>query len=253
MLAFISCAKTMASRSALRVPEMTTPHFADEALRHALSLAQYSASELENLLRVNAKIAAENRLRYQNFCSEDNRPMPAIGAYTGAVFKRILPKDFTSDDFFFAQEHLRITSFLYGLLRPLDGIRPYRLEGDVRLPENGDVTMFDYWKPLLTDAFIEDIRQQGGILLNLASAEMKDLFDWKRVEREVQVITPDFRVWKGEKLSTVVIYAKMCRGEMIRFFIKNRIAHPEQLKSFEWEGFSFDEERSTDHHWYFTA
>lgn len=253
MLAFISCAKTMASRSSLRVPEVTTPRFADEALRHALSLAQYSASELEGMLRVNAKIATENCLRYHDFCSEYNHPMPAIGAYTGAVFKRIAPKDFTSEDFLFAQEHLRITSFLYGLLRPLDGIRPYRLEGDVHLPENGGVTMFDYWKPLLTDVFIEDIRRQGGVLLNLASAEMKDLFDWKRVAREVRVITPEFQVRKGEKLVTVVVYAKMCRGEMTRFFLKNRITRPEELKGFEWEGFAFDEARSTDDHWWFIA
>ena len=200
------------------------------------------------MLRVNAKIAAENYIRYQDFCSEDNLPVPAIGAYTGAVFKRLALKDFTLDDFRFAQEHLRITSFLYGLLRPLDGIRPYRLEGDVRLPENGGVTMFDYWKPLLTDVFIEDIKRQDGVLINLASAEMKDLFDWKRVEREVRVITPEFRVWKGDKPATVVIYAKMCRGEMTRFFIKNRITHPEQLKSF-----TFDEGRSTDHQWWFIA
>ena len=108
--------------------------------------------------------------------------------------KRILPKDFTADDFRYAQEHLRITSFLYGLLRPLDGIRPYRLEGDVRLPEKGGITMFDYWKPLLTDYFIEEIKKRGGILVNLASGEMKDLFDWKRVESEVRVITPDLSV-----------------------------------------------------------
>ena len=157
----------MAGRSALRVPEMTVPRFADEALRHALDLAQYSVSELEGLLRVNVKIAAENYIRYQNFCSEDNGPIPAIGAYTGAVFKRIAPKDFTPDDFLFAQEHLRITSFLYGLLRPLDGIRPYRLEGDVHLPEAGGISMFDYWKPLLTDVFVEDVKREGGVLLTI--------------------------------------------------------------------------------------
>ena len=253
MLAFISCAKTMAARCNLRVPQVTCPRFEAEALHHALSLSSYTTGELEKLLRVNAKIAAENALRYRDFCSEENRPMPAIGAYTGTVFKRIAPKDFTADDFRFAQEHLRITSFLYGLLRPLDGIRPYRLEGDVCLPGQGGLTMFDYWKPLLTEIFIEEIKRQGGILLNLASAEMKNLFDWERVEREVQVVTPEFQVWKGSKRVTVVVYAKMCRGEMTRFFIKNRLIHPEQLRSFEWEGFALDEERSTDTRLWFTA
>lgn len=248
MLTFISCAKTMASHRSLKVPEVTVPYFEAEAVRNALEMSQVSAAELEKLLKVNAKIAAENKVRFHDFCSEDNHPMPAIGAYTGAVFKRILPKDFTADDFRYAQEHLRITSFLYGLLRPLDGIRPYRLEGDVRLPEKGGITMFDYWKPLLTDYFIEEIKKRGGILVNLASGEMKDLFDWKRVESEVRVVTPDFQVWKGGKLKTVVIYAKMCRGEMVRHIIKNRIGCPEDLRGLSWEGFTFDEGRSTDNH-----
>lgn len=107
---------------------------------------------------------------------------------------------------------------------------------------------FDYWKPLLTDYFIEEIKKRGGILVNLASGEMKDLFDWKRVESEVCVVTPDFQVWKGGKLKTVVIYAKMCRGEMVRHIIKNRIGCPEDLRGFSWEGFTFDEGLSTDNH-----
>ena len=137
MLVFISCAKTMAARCAGVVPEVTVPKFETEAVRNALEMSQYSVSELERLLRVNTKIAAENRLRFHDFCSEENRSMPAVCAYTGTVFKRILPKDFSAEDFRYAQEHLRITSFLYGLLRPLDGIKPYRLVGDVRLPEKG--------------------------------------------------------------------------------------------------------------------
>ena len=239
MLVFISCAKTMAARCSVVVPEVTVPKFETEAVRNALEMSQYSVSELERLLRVNTKIAAENRLRFHDFCSEENRSMPAVCAYTGAVFKRILPKDFSAEDFRYAQEHLRITSFLYGLLRPLDGIKPYRLEGDVRLPEKGGISMFDYWKPLLTDYFIEEIKNCGGVLINLASAEMKDLFDWEKVCREVQVVTPEFYTLKNRKPTTVVIYAKMCRGEMTRFILKNRIAHPEQLKEFEWEGFSY--------------
>lgn len=251
-MTFISCAKTMASRSTLKVPEVTVPPFQAEAVQTALDMGQYSSADLERLLRVNAKIAAENCLRYQDFFSQTNREMPAIGAYTGAVYKRIQPKDFSADDFQFAQQHLRITSFLYGLLRPLDGIKTYRLEGDVRLPERGGLTMFDYWKPLLTDSFIADIKRQGGVLVNLASGEMKNLFDWERVEKEVRVITPDFRVWKGGQLKTIVIYAKMCRGEMVRYIIKNRIENPEELKSFAWEGFAFDEERSREGHLQFT-
>lgn len=246
MLTFISCAKTMASHCPLTVPEVTVPHFEEEAVQNALEMSQIPAVELERLLKVNYRIAAENKLRFHDFCSEDNRSMPAIGAYTGAVYKRILPKDFTDEDFRYAQEHLRITSFLYGLLRPLDGIKPYRLEGSVRLPGKGGVSMFDYWKPLLTDYFIKEIKCRGGVLVNLASSEMKELFDWKRVEEEVRVVTPDFQVWKGGKLKTVVIYAKMCRGEMVRYIIKNRVERPEDLRGFSWEGFAFDEKRSTD-------
>ena len=99
MLVFISCAKTMAAHCSVVVPEVTVPKFEVEAVRNALEMSQYSVSELERLLRVNTKIAAENRLRFHDFCSEENRSMPAVCAYTGAVFKRILPKDFSAEDF----------------------------------------------------------------------------------------------------------------------------------------------------------
>ena len=155
-------------------------------------------------------------------------------------------------EFEYAQEHLRLTSFCYGLLRPLDVIRSYRLEGDVVLPEPGNQTMFSYWKSRLTDVFIEDIKKAGGILCNLASDEMKSLFDWKRVEREVRVVTPEFQVWKNGKLASIVIYIKMSRGEMTRFILKNRIENPEGLKSFSWEGFEFNESLSDEKKFVFT-
>ena len=246
MMTFISCAKTMTDHSKVEVPTTGTPQFQAEAIQHALDMSRFSAEELERLLRVNSKIAAENYLRFQDFCSEANKALPALLAYTGIVFKRICPQDFTAEDFQYVQDHLRITSFLYGLLRPLDLIKNYRLEGDVRLPEHEGISMFDYWKPILTDEFIKSIKAQGGTLVNLASNEMKDLFDWKRIEQQVRVITPEFQVWKKGKLTTVVIYTKMCRGEMARYIIKNRIEKPEELKSFNWEGFCFDAEHSTE-------
>ncbi len=239
MMIFISCAKTMASQTKVSVPYTSKPTFETEAKQNAMHMAQFSSNELENLLHINSKLSAENYLRYQNFLSIDNQSLPAILSYTGIVFKRINPQDFSQEDFDYAQHHLFISSFLYGLLRPLDLIRNYRMEGDVRLPERGDITMFDYWEPILTDYFIDEIKKKGGVLFNLASDEMKNLFDWKRVCREVRVISPEFLVHKDGKLKTIVVYTKMCRGEMTRYILKNRIEDPEALKSFEWEGFSF--------------
>lgn len=244
MLTFISCAKTMTARSRTQVPFVSVPRFEAEAKQNAMDMAQFSAEELERLLRINSKLAAENYMRYHDFLSDDGKQLPALLSYTGMVFKRINPGDFTAEDFNYAQDHLLITSFLYGLLRPLDAIRNYRMEGDVKLPERGGMSMFDYWKSLLTDFFIEEIKRAGGILVNLASGEMKDLFDWKRVCREVRVVTPEFYTWKNGRLATVVVYAKMCRGEMTRFILKNRIESPDELKGFEWDGFAFDEAES---------
>lgn len=246
MLVLLSCAKTMSETSKVKTPLTTIPRFQKEASEIALQMSQFSVEEMERLLRVNAKIAVENYRRYQAFHAEGTPELPAMLAYTGIVFKRLNPKDFSNDDFEYAQQHLRLTSFCYGLLRPLDIIRPYRLEGDVVLPELGNQTMFSYWQSQLTDAFIEDIKNAGGILCNLASDEMKSLFDWKRVEREVRVVTPEFRVWKNGKLATIVVYTKMSRGEMTRFILKNRIENPEDLKQFSWEGFEFDEALSDD-------
>ncbi len=248
MMMLISCAKTMTARSRTLVPYASFPRFRAEARHHALCMARFSPEETGRLLRVSRKLAAENCLRFRDFCADDGAVLPALLAYAGIVFKRIHPGDFTEDDFVYAQEHLRITSFLYGLLRPLDLIKSYRMEGDICLPEHGGLPMFDYWKPLLTGMFIRSVKAQGGILLNLASREMKELFDWARVEREVRVITPDFQVWKGGRQARCVIYVKMCRGEMARFVIRNRIEDPEKLKAFRWEGFCFDGEESTGSH-----
>ena len=99
MLVFISCAKTMAAHNSVVVPEVTVPKFEVEAVRNALEMSQYSVSELERLLRVNTKIAAENRLRFHDFCSEENCPMPAICAYTGAVFKPLIPQHYYKYNF----------------------------------------------------------------------------------------------------------------------------------------------------------
>ena len=252
MLVLISCAKTMSDISKVVPPFTTPPRFLKEAAGVAASMSQFLVEDLERLLHVNSKIAVENYKRYQVFLSKDAPQLPAVTAYTGIVFKRLNPASFTPDDFRYAQDYLRLTSFCYGLLRPLDLIHSYRLEGDVVLPELGGKTLFAYWKSLLTDLFIKDIKAAGGILCYLASEEMKGLFDWKRVEREVKVVAPEFHTWKNGKLSTIVVYTKMSRGEMSRYILKNRITNPEDLKIFTWEGFEFNESLSDDKKYVFT-
>ena len=99
-----------------------------------------------------------------------------------------------------------------------------------RHPARGNVRLFDYWKPLLTDVLIDSVQADDGVLLYLASGEMKRLFDWARVERTVQVISPEFRVMQGDKQKTIVVYAKMMRGALTRHVLTYRIARPEDLR-----------------------
>ena len=148
----------MAENKPAEIPRTTLPRYAREAAELALQLATLTTEELERMLRTNRQIAATNRRRYRQFHGEE--ALPALLAYTGVVFRHIAPERFTPGDFEYAQQHLNITSFLYGLLRPLDAIRRYRLEGDAVLPGHDDQTMFGYWQGRLTEAFLEKIHAQ---------------------------------------------------------------------------------------------
>lgn len=251
MLILISSAKTMAATSRIKAPIGTTPQFLKEAKEIMLNMAQYSSEELAKMLRINSKLAAENYLRFQNYFSTENQSLQAILGYTGIVFKNIHPKDFTPEDYDFAQEHLRIASFGYGLLRPLDLIKPYRMEFDIQLPELGDGNLYAYWRGKQTSALIKDVKNSGGELICLASMDIQPAFDWKKVKNSVRVITLNFKVWKNGKPQTIVIYAKMARGQMSRFIIKNQISNPEDLKGFSWEGFVYEETLSNKDNWMF--
>ncbi len=250
MQILISCAKTMTGTAAVAAPRTTRPLFEAEAAGLALRLAALPAGEAGTDA---AREPAHRRRKPPPLPRLPRRAaLPAIAAYTGVVFRHIAPAEFSPADFAYAQEHLSITSFLYGLLRPLDAIRPYRLEGSVAPPGEEAPNLFEWWRDRLTGPLIERVRRDDGVLVNLASAEMKRLFDWQRVCREVRVVTPEFRIREGDRMKTVVVYAKMCRGEMTRHILRHRIADPEGLKTFEWEGFRFDPERSRGDEPHFT-
>ncbi len=251
MIVLISSAKTMASVSTVQAPKATRPRFLHEANEIALNMTQYSTEELGRMLKINPRLAAENYMRFRHFHSDNIQPLQAILAYTGVVYKNIHPRDFSPEDFQFAQDQLRIASFGYGLLRPLDGIKTYRMEADVKIPELAEGNISNYWRDKITSTFLNDIQQSGNILINLASMDIQTAFHWKEIEKKTTLITPDFKMWKSGKLKTIVIYAKMARGQMTRHIIKNRITNPGELKAFTWEGFAYNEELSTGNNWVF--
>ena len=208
---------------------LSLPRFQKEAGDFARDMAQYSVETIADMLGCSRQIAAQNRLRYMNFFG-DTPKLPAILAYHGQAY----------DDLNYSQEKLWITSFLYGLLRPLDAILPYRMEGNVELPSGEGQNMFAFWKSRLTDILIDAVKADGGTLVHLATEEYQHLFDWQRVRKEVRIVQPLFYIRKGSELKIQAVWAKTCRGAMTRFIIENCIDKPEDLCAFGYEGFTYE-------------
>ena len=249
MIALISPAKTFASKPALVGLGQPSEFKADSfpIVEHALSMTE---DELKSSLKLSAKLASEARQNWLAWIAESSPEAPALSYYSGMVFKKIGMKDFSDDDWAFVNNHLRICSFVYGLLTPNTLIRPYRMEGTVRLEDGQRV--FDYWKDKLTDALIEACLADDGVLLNLASDEMQGLFHWDKVCARLKVINFYFETRQADgSLKTIVIYCKMARGAMVRAMVKDRLTNPEDLKSVQVEGFQFVPERSDETNWYF--
>lgn len=247
MQILLACAKIMNDTTEVKTPLVSEPKFLKEAEHFALLMSQRSVEELMDMFHCSRQLAIDNKVRYGRFFA-DNEHFPAILAYFGQAYKCLQAQTFDDNDFLFAQQHLWMTSFLYGLLRPLDMIHPYRMEGKVELD---GMTMFNHWKPLLTDLLIESVKADDGILVHLATEEMQHLFDWKKVCKEVTLVQPQFLVVKNGKLKSVTVYAKSCRGAMTRFIIKNRLHSPEALQGFEYEGFVFKPEHGDTNHPHF--
>ena len=218
---------------------MSLPRFQNEAQAFAKDMALYSTETIAEMLGCSQKIAVQNRMRYMRFF-EDAPQLPAILAYYGQAYKHLKAETLTADDLNYSQRTLWITSFLYGLLRPLDGILPYRMEGNVELPSGEGQNMFGFWKNRLTDVLIDSVKADDGILIHLATEEYQHLFDWQRVSKEIRVIQPLFYVRKGNDLKIQAVWAKTCRGAMTRFIIQNRITTPDDLATFSYEGFEYE-------------
>ena len=218
---------------------LSTPRFQNEAEAFVRDMAQYSAETIAEMMGCSQQIAVQNKLRFMQFF-DDKPKLPAILTYHGQAYKHLQAEMLSVDDLNYSQGKLWITSFLYGLLRPLDGILPYRMEGNIELPSGAGQNMFAFWKSRLTDMLIDSVKADDGILIHLATEEYQHLFDWQRVRREVRIIQPLFYVRKGKDLKIQAVWAKTCRGAMTRFIIENRITNPEDLNAFSYEGFEYE-------------
>ena len=240
MQIILASAKIMNERlKAIPDISLSIPRFQNEAEAFAKNMAQYSTETIAEILGCSMQIAAQNKLRFMQFL-EDKPKLPAILAYHGQAYKHLKAEILTADDLNYLQGKLWITSFLYGLLRPLDGIQPYRMEGLVELPSGEGQNVFGFWKSRLTDMLIDGIKADDGILVHLATEEYQHLFDWQRVRKEVRIVQPLFYVRKGGDLKIQAVWAKTCRGAMTRFIIQNRITNPDDLSAFSYEGFEYE-------------
>lgn len=213
------------------------PRYAETARLLAAEMSTLSIEELARQLDCSRKLAAENWQRYQEFFHAT--PRAALFAYNGHAYKHLKAHTLSEEAIGFGQQHLWITSFLYGLLRPLDAIVPYRMEHCVTLEATHREPVNRYWKALLTDTLIEQVKQDDGILLHLSTEEYEHLFDWKRVRQEVTVIQPLFYVRSKGGLKMQAVWAKACRGAMVRYVLQHQIADARQLQGFFYQGFAY--------------
>lgn len=199
-----------------------------------------SHEDLQALWKCNDKIARQNfeRLEYM-----DLRKMltPAILSYEGIAYQYMAPSVFEDGQIAYVQEHLRILSGFYGVLRPMDGIRPYRLEMQARAAVGGCKNLYDLWGSRL----YEQVRDEGGIIVNLASKEYSKCIE-KYLTKEDTYITVTFCEKSGQRLVTKGTYAKMARGEMVRYMAQRQIENPEDIREFQRLGYVFRAELSSE-------
>lgn len=253
MITLLSPAKSL--NFDIEVPELphTKPIFAKETIELVNHLKQLSVADIKKLMHVSDNIAQLNYDRYQNFNPTFKLPYakPAALVFTGEVYKGLEAEKFNKNDWQFAQQHLRILSGLYGILRPLDIIQPYRLEMGTPLSFDHYKNLYAYWKEKVTETLNKELKNQNtNYLVNLASNEYFKVIDKKTLS--AQIITPVFKDNKNGTYKTIMMYAKNARGKMAAFIIKNKITNPEYLKAFDSDGYIFNQSLSSNTEWVYT-
>ena len=248
MIATLSPAKTLDYQTPPPALTPTRPRFADEAATLAKAASHLSQKKLAALMKISPALAKLNADRFRNFATAPERP--ALFAFAGDVYTGMEATTLDAPAIDYAQDHVRMLSGLYGLLRPLDAMRPYRLEmGTHWAPRRTRLT--DWWGDRIADLLAADVEEEGsGVVLNLASQEY-----WASVAGKlpsaIRIVDVDFREPGPDGPRFVSFHAKKARGMMARYLVEHRIDRIEGMKAFDTDGYAFDADASTDDRWQF--
>ncbi|TWT49587.1 hypothetical protein Pla22_47840 [Rubripirellula amarantea] len=247
MLSILSPAKTLDFDSPSPVSGATKPALIKDAAEIVEVLKELTPPRLAQLMSVSAKLADLNYQRYQDW----EAPHPKLGskaalfAFQGDVYRGLKASAWTKSQVAYAQDHLRILSGLYGILRPLDQILPYRLEMGTSLKTSRGKDLYAFWGTLVANQLQQQIEaSQSKILLNLASQEYFKVVDRKTLQ--CRVVSPAFKEYKNGDYKVISIFAKLARGEMAAWVIKHKVKTLKKLTRFSEDGYRYDADRSTD-------
>lgn len=252
MLIVISPAKTLDYDTAPTTDAHTLPEFVDEAAELVSVLRKLSPSEIGSLMKISDALAALNAGRYADWSRKfsTSNAKQAVLAFNGDVYEGLDAPSLNTRQIDYLQSHLRILSGLYGVLRPLDLMQPYRLEMGTRLATARGKDLYAYWGEQVTVALNEVLnRQRSKVVLNLASEEYFKAV--KPALLKAPVITPVFEEWKGGGYKIISFHAKRARGLMTRFAAVHAVRDVERLKEFDLEGYAFDAKATSGNSWVF--
>jgi len=252
MLLVVSPAKNLDFESPLSTNKYTQP----ELLSHSQLLidqcVKLTPADISSLMGISDKLAGLNAARFGQWSTPftPDNARPAALAFNGDVYTGLDAKTLSDDDFDFAQQHMRILSGLYGLLKPLDLMQAYRLEMGIKLNNERGSNLYQFWGEIITEKLNHALDEQGDeYLVNLASNEyFKSV---KKKSLKATIITPAFKDWKNGQYKMISFYAKKARGLMARYIIENKVSSVEALKEFSVAGYSYSEEFSKGYDWVF--
>lgn len=252
MIVTLSPTKLLDFQTPVLITNKTKPIFSDETAELVEVLKHISPTDLSQLMNINPKIGFEVYQYVQAFDMPKTPQRQAALAYNGIAYKGLDPQTFSTDDWNFAQDHLIMISALYGLLRPLDSIKPYRLEFLTKLETNKGKNIYDFWGKKLTEVFAKRMIEDDNTWLNVTSGECSKAIDKKGLPKGAKIINAVFKEDMPQGPKMIVVYAKKARGMMARYVIENKITKIEDVKNFDSEGYCFSPSLSNDKDWVFT-